>query len=95
MEALSVDILLDPKEKALFDLLSEDLQVLDVLNIVNQFAMIKNSIKVNGDTEDIEDDEEEEPGKMPGEKPGIKAHTVEVIPGYDRDTVVENKIMYG
>lgn len=89
-----MDILLDPKEKRLFDILSEDLQILDALNLVNQFSMLKNCIKVDENTEDIEDDEEEDAVKLP-KNPGIKPCGAEVIPKYDKDLVVENKIMYG
>jgi hypothetical protein len=96
---LNMKILLTEKEKKVFDILLSEIDTLDALNIVSQFAMLKDAIDIDLEKEETEEEEEEEEdndeeaGKIP-QKPRIRTETMvqKTAPGYDRVAVIENKM---
>ena len=92
-------VLLSKKEKIIFDLLNEDIGVLDSLNILNQFSLLAYDILVSEDSENIEEieDDEGDEGDEIVHIPKVKRVKPEttIIPEpikYDHETITESRM---
>lgn len=92
-------ILLSKKEKIIFDLLSEDVAILDALNILNQFSLLANDILVEQDSDEItEEDDIDDEGDEAVHIPKVKRvkpenNIIQPAPKYDHESVMES-LMY-
>jgi hypothetical protein len=89
-------ILLKKKEQQIFDMLIEDMAVLDALNILNQIALKSDAINIDGEKVEIEDDDDDgtdEVLRVPQKKEKPENDLLKPVPVYDTKSVLENRIL--
>jgi hypothetical protein len=88
---LNEQIILSKKEKQYFDMLIDDLPIIDAIHILTEISLKSDSIKIEPDHEEDNEGYGPEAGVLPKDKLSLKSETgMNPAPKYDTKNVIEN-----